>query len=754
MAGHRVGRSPSLALGQGRFVDDEFRPGMLHMVVLRAPVAHGTITRLGASNARQMPGVHAILTAAELEAAGVGPMRLRAPLDDPEDGIFHEPRRPVLAERKVVYVGQPVAAIVASSLPEAQDAAEAIVLDIEEHPAIYDPLLAGDGPQIWPDVPQNTAFRWQTGDRAKMDVVIASAAHVVQAEIRHPRVCVSPIEPRGCLAEPGANGHLVLTTPSQGVVSLRTALSTCLGIAPETLRVCTHDVGGSFAVKIWPYPEHVLALVAARQLGRPVKWIGTRSEAFTGDAAGRARVDRGTLALDSDGRFLAFRIEAVSDMGAFLNAAAPAIVTINSVRPYNQAYDIPALDYRTRAVLTNAPPVDAYRGAGKPESAATLERLIDMAAVEIGIPPFELRRQNLIRPEQLPYMTGVGEVMDSGDFPALAARIAELGDLPGYPERHAESARSGFLRGRAITFHVHATGGATTERSEVRAMPDGTVRVRTGTQDSGQGHRDSLALVVAGSLQIPVDRVLVEQGDSAWLEIGGGTGGSNLTPVAATTVHRTARAMIEQAMPVASELLEAARQDVEYGHGAFRVSGTDRSVSLAAVATEMEERENHCLARLDFEGVHTTWPNGVGLCEVEVDPDTGRIWVVRLVTINDLGEIVNEPAALGQIHGGIAQGIGEVLSEGMRYDLDGQPLTASLLDYALPRADDVPPITSGWAATPSPNSVIGSKGVGELPSNGTPGLVHNAVMDALALRGVRHVDKPLTPSRIWQALQR
>jgi carbon-monoxide dehydrogenase large subunit len=508
-----------LLAGQGRYVDDERRQGALHMAVLRAPVAHGDIAVLETEAAAAMPGVRLVLTAADL--AGVGPLVTRAKVE----GMV-EPRRPVLAEGRVLYVGQPVAAVVAETEAAALDALDAIALDIAERPAVIDVARAAEAQPIWAEAPENRAFAWERGNGDETARLIAGAAHVLELTVAHPRIAVAPIEPRGCLAEHDpATGRYTLTTPSQGVVALRTALCACLRLPPDRLRVLTHDVGGSFAVKIWPYPEHVLALVAARATGRPVRWTATRSDAFLGDVPGRARLDRGTLALDADGRFLAFRIDALADMGAFLNTAAPSIVTQGAVRPFAQLYRIPGQHYRVQAVFTNAHPTDAYRGAGKPESTATLERLIDVAARRLALDPLALREQNLIRPDELPLTTPMDETMDAGDFPAIARAIREAAGWDGLSARKAESAARGLLRGASIGFHLHATGGSVAERSEVRALPDGTVLVRTGAQDTGQSHRATLALVAAEALDLAPGRIRVEQGDSDRLETGGGTGG-------------------------------------------------------------------------------------------------------------------------------------------------------------------------------------------------------------------------------------
>ena len=740
-----------LLAGQGRYVDDERRERALHMAVLRAPVAHGDIVALETAAAIGMPGVRLVLTAADL--AGTGPLTARAKVE----GMV-EPRRPVLAEGRVLYVGQPVAAVVAETEAAALDALDAVVLDIAERPAVIDVETAAEAEAIWAEAPGNRAFSWEKGNGDEAARLIAGAAHLVELTVAHPRIAVAPIEPRGCVAEHDpATGRFALTTPSQGVVSLRTALAACLGLPTDRLRVLTQDVGGSFAARIWPYPEHVLALMAARETGRPVRWTATRSDAFLGDVPGRARLDRAQLALDGQGRFLAFRIDALADMGAFLNTAAPGIVTQGAVRPFAQLYRIPGQHYRVQAVFTNAHPTDAYRGAGKPETTATLERLIDLAARELGLDPLELRERNLLRPDELPLTTPMGETMDAGDFPAVACAIRQAADWSGLVRRKAESAAKGLLRGAAIGFHLHATGGSVAERSEVRALPDGTVLVRTGTQDSGQSHRATLALVAAEALELPPERIRVEQGDSDALEVGGGTGGSNLMPVAGNTVHRTALAMLDRARALAAETLEAAEADIDYGAGTFRIAGTDRRVTLAEVAAladaDRAEDAPGCVAQLDFAGTHTTWPNGAFACEVEVDPETGAVRIDRFAGVDDLGRIFNPAAAEGQLHGGIAQGIGEALMEGIRLDATGQPLNASFMDSPLPRAADLPPIGIAWAETPSPNAPIGAKGVGELGSIGAPGVVVNAVLDALAPLGVRHLDKPLTPLKIWSALQ-
>ncbi len=744
-----------LLRGEGRYVDDRMPEGAASLVVLRSPAAHARIRRLDTTAARCMSGVSLVLTATDLDRAGVGPLACRTPVTSENGEPMAEPRRPVLAEDEVKYVGQPIAAIVAETPAQAIDAAEAIDLDLDTLRAVTDPeqAAAGAGP-VWPELADNTAFTWVKGNRDVADRAFETAAHVVELTVRHPRVAPAPLEPRGAIGAVDAAGRLTLWTPSQGVVSLRTAMARCLGQPESAIRVVSDDVGGSFAVKIWPYPEHVLVLAAARALGRPVRWVASRSESFLGDAPGRARIDRARLALAADGRFLAFAIDTLADMGAFLNAVAPSIVTTGAVRVLGHVYRIEGLDYRVRAVFTNAVPTDAYRGAGKPETVATLERLIDVAARRLGRDRWDLRRQNLVRPEDLPYATPMGEIFDGGDVPALAGVLEDAADFRGFNERRAASLACGRLRGLGLTFHLHATGGSTAERSEVRALHDGTVRVRTGTQDGGQGHRRVLARVAAEALDLSETRVRVEQGDSDVLNTGGGTGGSCLLPIAATTVHRAAEAMLERAHALAGEVLEAATGDLTYAGGTFTIKGTDRRLTLwELAASDVDEEEPACIAQRDFEGTHTTFPNGGYAAEVEIDPATGGIEVVAWTGVDDLGRVLDPPGAEGQVHGGIAQSIGEVLGEALVYDDQGQLITGSFHDYPMPRALDVPQLHTGFRGTPSPNTHIGAKGVGELSSIGGVACVLNAVHDALASEGIEHLDRPLTPLRVWEALQ-
>jgi len=745
---HRL-EDPPLLRGEGCFTDDianqysDKKP--LVMVVLRSPVAHGKITRLDITAALNLPGVATILTATDPAITAVKPMQCRASVSNTESPVL-EPDRPVLASSRVMHVGEAIAAVIATDIHQAQDAAEAIELEVDSLPAVSDVESASAANPLWQDIPANCAFSWETGNKEDTDSLFAGAHHVTELTVKHPRVCIAPVEPRSVVAEyDGTQDQYTLTTASQGVVSLQRALSGFMGIEVEKLRVVTKDTGGSFAVKIWPYAEHLLALIAARKTGHPIKWTASRSESMLSDVMGRGRVDKASLALDRDGNFLAFRIDALADMGAYLNAVAPAVATSGAVRVFGQAYRIPGLHYRVQAMYTNTITTDAYRGAGKPESSSTLERIIDVAARELNLNPLQLRKQNLVRPADLPYQTPMNEAYDAGDFPDLANKLHNAADLANIETRKQQSLNNGKHRGLAIAFYLHATGGSTDERSEVRALPDGTVRVRTGIQDNGQGHRTALAIVAADALDLPVESIIVEQGDSDWLAKGGGTGGSTLIAVAANTVHRAAHTMIDNAAELASDHLEASSDDIQYSKGNFTVIGTDHKVSLRELATASspalsntdsnadittgnttdtttgKERVNDCVGIEDFEGIHTTFPCGACVCEVEVDPATGEVSIDRYISIDDVGRAINEATTLGQIHGGVAQAAGEVLMEQAYYDENGQLLSGSLMDYTLPRAGDLPALEVSLTRTASPNSLLDAKGVGELGSIGAPG---------------------------------
>lgn len=752
----------ALLCGDGQYTEDLSKPSQLVMKVLRSPHAHARITSLDVSSAAQMNGVHCVLSATDKDVEAVKPMNCRAFLDDAN---FREPDRPVLAKDQVKFIGEPVVAIVADTDAIAQDAIESIDIVFEPLEAETEVDASATGETLlWTDIPSNKAFTWEKGNQSETQTLFDSAEHTVKLRVEHPRMAITPIEPRSYLAEfHSASDGYTLRTPSQGVVSLQKALCGYMNIEKDRMRVVTHDVGGSFAMKIWPYAEQVLALLAAKRTGRPVKWTATRSESLQSDIAGRGRVDDAELAFDKDGTFKAFRITALADMGAYLNAVAPYVATSGAVRPFGQAYKFAGMHYSVSGIYTNTVPTDAYRGAGKPESACTLERIIDVAANTLGMDRLEIRRRNLICPADLPYDTPMSETYDAGNYPALAEQIANTAKWDDFPERKELSREKGKLRGAGIAFYCHATGGGTDERSEVCAMPDGNIRVRTGIQDNGQGHKTTLAMVVAEALDVEASRVRVEQGDTEWLNQAGGTGGSNLMSVVATTVHRASLSMLATTRPLAATLLNVKAENLEYSAGSFTDSVSGDSIELAEIAlrsigsNQSPDSETldspACVGIAEFEGTHTTFPTGACVVEIEIDVDTGVVTIDRYIGIDDLGRVYNSASATGQIHGGFAQAAGEVLMEKLVYDDYGQLLSGSLMDYQIPRASDLPSFNTVLTESASPNTILGAKGVGELTAIGTPGPIHNAVIDALKEHNITHLDKPLTPVKIWHALQ-
>jgi len=752
----------ALLCGKAHYTDDLNKPEQLVMKVLRAPYARANFSELDIESAIQMKGVHCVLTATDEDVMAIKPMNCRASLDN---ACFTEPDRPVLAKNQVNYIGEPIAAIVAETEELAQDALETIEIDFEPLVAETDVETAATGKNtLWKDIPDNRAFTWEKGNGEQTQQLFDEAEHTISLRVEHPRMAITPLEPRSYLAQYNVeHDSYTLFSPSQGVVSLQRALCGYMGINKDKLRVVTHDVGGSFAMKIWPYAEQVLALLAAKKTRRPIKWTATRAESLQSDIAGRGRVDYAELAFDKDGTFKAFRVKALADMGAYLNAVAPFVVTSGAVRPFGQAYKFDGLHYRVNGIYTNTIPTDAYRGAGKPESACTLERIIDAAANTLNMDRLALRRLNLVCPADLPYETPMNETYDAGNFPLLAEQITRAAEWQGLPARKQLSKSAGRLRGAAVAFYLHATGGSTDERSEVCAMPNGDIRVRTGIQDNGQGHKTTLAMVVAEALDVDANRVRVEQGDTAWLKQGGGTGGSNLISVVATTVHRASLTMLKTIAPLAASHLNATEENLEYSAGSFIDKETGKSIELAEIAlrsigSNQSPDSEHleapaCTGIAEFEGTHTTFPTGACVVEVEIDPDTGAVNIDRYIGIDDLGRVYNSASATGQIHGGFAQAAGEVLMEKLVYDDYGQLLSGSFMDYQIPRANDLPAFNTTLTETDSPNSILGAKGVGELTAIGTPGPIHNAVIDALRDFGITHLDKPLTPLKIWNAIQ-
>ena len=742
---------PVLLRGEGRYTDDLNLPGQAYAVMVRSRIAHGTLRAIATDTARAMPGVLAVLTAADLIADGVRPMPANV-FGENRDGST--PRKPVqmaLARDKVRYVGEPIAVVVAETRAQAKDAAEAVVPDIDALQAVTNArdAAAPDAPLLYEELPGNTLLDWHYGDSAAVAAAFAGAAHVTRLDLVNSRVVVAPMEPRAALAA-CEDGHYVLRVGSQGVFGMRTLLAGVLGVAPAQLRVLTGHVGGSFGMKASAYPEYVCALVAARRLDRAVKWTDERSDSFLSDSHGRASSVTAELALDADGSFLAVRLTGLADVGAVLSNATTLPPTRNAVKNVIGVYRTPLVEVSVRCLVCNTTPVGAYRGAGRPEGNYYMERMVEAAARETGIDAIALRRRNHIRPDLLPYDAPSGQQYDSGDFPALLDHALAAADWDGFAARAAASAARGRVRGRGIGQYLEATAPASAEMGGVRFEADGTVTIVTGTLDYGQGHAAPFAQVLAGRLGVPFAAVRLVQGDSDQLLAGGGTGGSRSIMQSGTAILAAADRVIDNGRRAAADVLEAAAADIVFTQGRFVITGTDRSIGIMELATRVPGVLD---ASLVIPGVPSTFPNGCHIAEVEVDPATGHVAVVRYIMVNDFGVEINPKLVAGQAHGGVAQGIGQLLGEAVCYDADGQLLTGSFMDYALPRADNVPAFTVLSHPVPARTNPLGVKGCGEAGCAGSLPAVMNALADALARLGVRHIDMPATPAVVWQAIR-
>jgi len=727
--------------GGGRFVADMAADGCLHAAFVRSPVAHAAITGLDCDAARASPGVRLVLTAEDVAAAGFGPLPCLTPVDSRDGTPFAAPVRPLLCGETVRHVGDSIAMVVAESPAAAEVAAALVVVDFDERPAETDPAHATD-----------RAFDWETGDGTAVDAAFAAAARTVEMTVVNNRVVVAPMEPRSLLGLYNEAKGFTLHTQSQGVHFLAGILADVMTVPRDRLRVVTPDVGGSFGMKLMAYPEQALVLLAAERTGRPVKWVGGRTDGFVTDLHGRAQVSNATLSLDAQNRFTALRVETRGDLGAYASTMAPSIIARGFSRVLGHVYRIPHIHLVVEGVYTHTTPVDAYRGAGKPEAVSVLERLIDRAARETGVDRVDLRARNLVTADEMPYRTALGLTYDTGDFPQVLRRALVEADWAGFPERRRASEAAGRRRGIGLGLYLHTTGGDTAETGEVALMPDRTVRVRSGTQASGQGHETAYAQIVAQRLGIDPDRVVVEQGDSRTLPRGGGTGGSSSLPIAGTTITRATDAMLDAARARAADRLEVAAGDLAFGGGRFTVVGTDRSVHLFDLADGgADPRERICGGSAEFDGENTTFPNGAYVCEVELDPETGGIDVVAFTGVDDIGTVLNPDIASGQIQGGIVQGIGQALLERVVYDSEsGQLLSGGFTDYCLPRADDLPNLALSRVDIPTTNNHLGMKGAGEVGTIGAPGAVINAVADAI---GHDRIDMPATPERVWRAVR-
>ena len=752
---------PQLVRGEGRFTDDVGVAGQAYAVMVRSRNAHGIIRSIEVTAARALPGVLGVYTGADLAAAGYGTFKCIVPFNNRDGSAMHKPPRPALPTDKVRFVGDPVACVVAETLLQAKDAAEAVEVDIDPLPAVTNPEEAAQpgAPLLYDDVPHNIALDYHYGDGALVAEAFGSAAHVTRLKLINNRVVVNAMEPRAAVAQ-YENGRFTLYSPSQGVMGMRGMVAQVMGVEPSQVHVVTGNVGGSFGMKATVYAEYVCALHAARALGRPVKWTDERSGSFVSDSHGRDHRVTAELALDADGHFLAVRLTSFGNMGAFLANVGPMPSTLNAVKNVQNVYRTPLIEVSTKCVFTNTSHVSAYRGAGRPEGNYYMERLIDTAAAELNIDRLELRRRNQIKRRHIPYKAASGMTYDSGDFPGVLRQALEAADIKGFARRKRDSRKRGKLRGLGIGNFLEVTAPPSKEMGGIIFEPDGGVTLLTGTMDFGMGHASPFAQVLVEKLGIPFEKIRLVQGDSDRLLLGGGSGGSKSIMSSGTAIVEAAAKVIEQGRQIASHVLEAAAADIEFKDGIFVIAGTDRAIGIMDLAEKIRggiDLPDGVPATLDVrhvsDGTAATFPNGCHVAEVEIDPDTGVIAVVRYSCVNDFGTVINPMIVEGQLHGGAVQGIGQALMEMTVYDSEGQFLTGSYMDYALPRASDVPAFTVAGHPVPANTNPLGVKGCGEAGCAGALTSVMNAVVDALSDCGIRHIDMPATPFRVWQAIQ-
>jgi carbon-monoxide dehydrogenase large subunit len=753
---------PTLVRGHGSYTDDVKLPNEVYVVMVRSRVAHGVIKGIDTAAARKMPGVLGVYAGADL--AQYGTLKCIIPFNNRDGSPMIKPPRPALPTDKVRFVGDPVAFVVAEALLQAKDAAEAVEVDIDQLPAVVRPEEAArpGAPLIHDEAPGNVALDYHFGDTEQVAAAFAKAAHVTRVKLVNSRVVVNAMEPRAAIGiyDP-ASGRYTLHAPSQGAFGLRGNMAEILKVEPKQVRILTGHVGGSFGMKSAPFPEYVCVLHAARALGRPVKWTDDRSGSFVSDSHGRDHELTAELALDADGTFLAVRITNFGNMGGFLSQVAPMPSTLNTVKNVQSVYRTPLIEVSTKCVFTNTTHVSAYRGAGRPEGNYYMERLIDLAAAEMEIDRLELRRRNLIRPGEIPRKTASGSTYDSGDFPGVLKHALQIADFKGFARRRRESRKQGKVRGLGIGSFLEVTAPPSKEMGGIRFEPDGTVTIITGTLDYGQGHAAPFAQVLTEKLGVPYERIRLLQGDSDELLAGGGTGGSKSIMHSGTAIVEAAAKVIEQGKQIASHVLEASASDIEFTHGRFVIAGTDRAIGIMELADKLRSGLNlpeGAPSTLSVSHVSdgpgaSTYPNGCHICEVELDPDTGVIEVVKYASVNDFGTVVNPLIVEGQLHGGVIQGIGQALMEMTAYDSEGQFLTGSFMDYALPRASDSPEVTVVNHPVPATTNVLGVKGCGEAGCAGSLTSVMNAIADALSEFGIRHLDMPATPHRVWRAIE-
>ena len=767
---------PRLLRGRGRFVDDLTFPGMLHAHLVRSPHAHARVRAIRTEAARAMPGVVAIFTGADMAADGLGPIRPIGEIRSPDGRPMAEPPRWALARGTVRHAGEAVALVVAETRHQAADAADHVEIDYEPLPAVVSSREAArsGAPQLHEEAPGNVCFRWVRGDAAAVTAAFARAAHVVSVDLVNQRITGAAIEPRAAIGLDGDDG-LTLYSSTQIPHAVRRQVTMQLGLDESALRVVGPDVGGGFGYKGKHYPEETIVTWAARRLRRPVKWVATRTESFLSDLQARDHLTHAALALDAEGHFLALRVETFANMGAYVSHVGAGIPSGIYTALLAGVYRTPAISVEVTAVFTNTLPTDAYRGAGRPEACYVLERLADRAARTLGIDRIEIRRRNMIPPSAMPYRTPIGPTYDCGDFPKMLDRALAAADLPGFAKRRAESESRGKRRGLGIACYVESSGVAPSrmagangariglfESAQVRIDATGGVRALVGTHNHGQGHATTFAQILSDRLGVPLARIEIVEGDTAAVPYGTGTFGSRSIAVGGSALHRAAAKVIAKGRKIAAHLLEAAEPDVEFVRGSYGVVGTDRRVTFQAVARAAHTAHNlpeGVEPGLDetafYDPVNFAFSNGAHICEVEVDPETGTTSLVGYSVCDDVGVVINPIIVEGQVHGGLAQGIGQAMLEACVYGTDGQLLSGSFMDHAIPRADQFPDLVSELdESQPCTHNPLGAKGCGESGTIGAPAAVMSAILDALAPLGVDTLEMPATPQRVWNAMRK
>jgi carbon-monoxide dehydrogenase large subunit len=751
--------------GHGNYLDDIVRPRQAHAFMLRSPHAHAGIRSLDVEAARDMPGVLGVFAGEDIAADGLGSIPCLSVLTNRDGTQSATPERPTIARDRVRHVGDTVAMVVAETTALARDAAELIAIDYQPLPTVVETGHALDPgrPLVWDAVPGNLCFDWEIGDDiAAVERAMAGARHRIGLELANNRIIVNSMEPRGAIGEydPGEESY-TLWSSTQGSHFLRNLLAqNVFGVPENRIRVITRDVGGGFGMKLFLYPEHILVLWAAKKLGRPVKWLPDRPDAFMTDTQGRDNLMRLELGLAADLRFVALKVENIANMGAYLSNFAPEIPTASGAVMFSGVYAIPAIHVGVKGVFTHTVPVDAYRGAGRPEAAYAIERLIDFAARRLGVGADELRRRNLIRREAMPYATPLGLTYDSGDFGRNMADALLAADAAGFAARRETARARGLLRGLGHCVYIEQSGGGPDEFAELRFDPGGGLTILMGTQSSGQGHHTAYAQLAAERLGVDPATIRVLQGDTEAVGFGRGTGGSRSLPVGGAALDQAAEKLIAKGRHIAAHQLEAAEADLVFTDGAFTIAGTDRAMRIEAVARAAfdpaqlpPDLEPGFAESGHFTPPTSTFPNGCHVCEVEIDRETGRLEILRYLVVDDFGTVINPLLLQGQVQGGIAQGVGQAMIENCVYDPDtGQLVTGSLTDYGLPRADDLPAIGFSYNVVPCRTNPLGLKGAGEAGAIGAPPALVNAVIDALGPLGIDHLDMPLTPERVWRAV--